>query len=54
MEATIRYYTNRCKASIIGDIYNEKEKREREREIKRKRGRDRILVVMICPEVVSF
>ena len=51
MEATIRYYTNRCKASIIGDIYNEKEKRERERE---KRGRDRILVVMICPEVVSF
>ena len=31
MEATIRYYTNRCKASILGDIYNEKEKRERER-----------------------
>ena len=52
MEATIRYYTNRCKASIIGDIYNEKENRERERD--RKRRRDIILVVMICPEVVSF
>ena len=48
MEATIRYYTNRCKASIIGDIYNEKEKREKEKE------RERLLVVMICPEVVSF
>ena len=40
MEATIRYYTNRCKASIIGDIYNEKEKRERERE--KEKGRENI------------
>ena len=41
MEATIRYYTNRCKASTIGDIDIErlrvrkegkKEERERERE----------------------
>ena len=37
MEATIRYYTNRCKASTIGDIDIERlrvrgEGRERERE----------------------
>ena len=32
MEATIRYYTNRCKASIIGDIYKARRRREREGE----------------------
>ena len=36
MEATIRYYTNRCKASTIGDIDIERLRvrveRERERE----------------------
>ena len=52
MEATIRYYTNRCKASIIGDIYTARRRRERERE--RKRMGERILEVMISPEVVSF
>ena len=38
MEATIRYYTNRCKASTIGDIDIERLRVRGERERERERS----------------